>query len=431
MTTHLVLTDSRPWAAVEETLAGYLPGLGVTLARLDARRGLLDGSVLKALRLQYGPPGAAAVLALAGIKQHNSVDQRAAQTLLDDRAPRADRPDLVWAAGATDWHLAMVHAPEAWTLLGGADQLKWGPLSIGQIDTGWTAHPALGFGSAKPWVAVAKGLTDFAPSVGDPFSVAGPGFGEDALSGAFAGHGTRTGGVMCGRINAAGASYFGTAPRVPLVPCRIADHVVINHAQAQFARAVDHLVDVAKVDIINLSMGIKFAGIVKPLKRALDKAYDKGVIMVCAAGQVVTTVAAPARLSRTLAVAGVDRNQAPWTQSARGQTVDLSAPAVQVPVATTRRDGSIGYDVSSGTSFASAMVSAAAALWLLHRGAAIAARYAQPWQRVEAFTQLVRSTTRQPSGWQPQPFGTGILDVEALLKAPLPAAASLRPQAPA
>jgi len=102
-----------------------------------------------------------------------------------------------------------------------------------------------------------------------------------------------------------------------------------------------------------------------------------------------------------------------------------------VPVATTRRDGSIGYDVSSGTSFASAMVSAAAALWLLHRGAAIAARYAQPWQRVEAFTQLVRSTTRQPSGWQPQPFGTGILDVEALLKAPLPAAASLQPQAPA
>ena len=432
MTTHLVITDSRPWAAVEETLAGYLPGLGVTLVKLDARRALLDGSVLKALRLQYGPSGAAAVLALAGIEQRKTVGHQAVQTLLDGRAPQADRPELSFAAaGAADWHLAMVKAPEAWTLLGGADQLDWGPLRIGQIDTGWTAHAALGFGSAKPWVAVAHGLTDFAPSMGDPFSVDGPGFGEDALSGAFAGHGTRTGGVICGRFDGAGRSYFGTAPRVPLVPCRIADHVVINHAQLQFARAVDHLVDVAKVDVINLSMGIQFAGIVKPLKRALNKAYDKGVIMVCAAGQVVTTVAAPARLSRTLAVAGVDRNQAPWTQSARGDAVDLSAPAVQVPVATTRRGGSMGYDVSNGTSFASAMVSAAAALWLLHRGAAIAARYPQPWQRVEAFTQLVRRTTQQPNGWQPQPFGTGILDVEALLKAPLPAAAALRPQAPA
>ncbi len=57
MTTHLVTTDSRSWAAVEETLAGYLPGLGVTLVNLDARRALLDGAVLKALRLQYGPRG--------------------------------------------------------------------------------------------------------------------------------------------------------------------------------------------------------------------------------------------------------------------------------------------------------------------------------------------------------------------------------------
>lgn len=375
MTTHLVLTDGRPWAAVDEALAARLPGLGVTPVKLDGQRGLLDGSVLKALRLQYGPALAAAFLSQVGIKQHKAVSNSDVQALLDARPPQADRPELSFAApGAGDWHLTMVKAPEAWNLLGGVDQINWGKVRIGQIDTGWTRHEALGFSSPQPWLAVADGLTDFAPSVGDPFSGPGPGLGEDALSGAFAGHGTRTGSVMCGRFSGAGVSFFGTAPRVPLVPCRIADHVVINHAQAEFARAVDHLVDVAQVDVINLSMGIKLAGIISPLKRALNKAYDSGVVMVCAAGQLVTSVAAPARLSRTLAVAGVDRNQAPWTQSARGDSVDLSAPAVQVPVATTRRNGSMGYDTGTGTSFACAMVSGAAALWLLHRGAAISAR---------------------------------------------------------
>lgn len=40
-------------------------------------------------------------------------------------------------------------------------------------------------------------------------------------------------------------------------------------------------------------------------------------------------------------------------------------------------------------------------------------------------------TARVPPQWQPGAFGTGILDVEALLKAPLPAAAALVQAPPA
>ncbi|MBN8487470.1 MAG: hypothetical protein J0M20_07075, partial [Burkholderiales bacterium] len=56
---------------------------------------------------------------------------------------------------------------------------------------------------------------------------------------------------------------------------------------------------------------------------------------------------------------------------------------------------------------------------------AIAAAYPQPWQRVEAFRHCARASARVPAGWNPGAFGSGILDLEALLQCPLPPAAAL------
>ena len=78
----------------------------------------------------------------------------------------------------------------------------------------------------------------------------------------------------------------------------------------------------------------------------------------------------------------------------------------------------------TGTSYATVHVAAAAAMWLRRHGPALAARYAAPWQRVEAFRLLLRQTARPISGQAPG-NGTGILDIEALLRAPLPAASGL------
>ena len=77
------------------------------------------------------------------------------------------------------------------------------------------------------------------------------------------------------------------------------------------------------------------------------------------------------------------------------------------------------------------MTSGTAALWLAHRRVEISAAYAQPWQRVAAFTAIVRSTAHVPPNWNPGAFGTGVLDVQAVLNAPLPAAATLAQQPPA
>jgi endonuclease G, mitochondrial len=76
------------------------------------------------------------------------------------------------------------------------------------------------------------------------------------------------------------------------------------------------------------------------------------------------------------------------------------------------------------------MTAGAAALWLARHGSQIAQQYPQPWQRVEAFKQLLRDKVKTPPGWQPGSFGTGVLDVHALLAADLPAAA-VQPDVPA
>jgi hypothetical protein len=50
----------------------------------------------------------------------------------------------------------------------------------------------------------------------------------------------------------------------------------------------------------------------------------------------------------------------------------------------------------------------------------------------EAFRVLARQTARVPDGgWQPGAFGSGILDIDALLAAPLPPVAALTAAAPA
>jgi hypothetical protein len=72
-----------------------------------------------------------------------------------------------------------------------------------------------------------------------------------------------------------------------------------------------------------------------------------------------------------------------------------------------------------GTSFAVATLAGVAALWLAHHGpAAIKQKYGSSTQ--EVFRMLVTLTCRTPAGWDSSRYGAGIVDAEALLKAPLP-----------
>ena len=140
----------------------------------------------------------------------------------------------------------------------------------------------------------------------------------------------------------------------------------------------------------------------------------------------VNPVVAPARLNRTLAVGGVTAADVPWSGSSYGPETDWSSYADGLRRANVDRGPRFGYaGGGDGTSYATAITSGAAALWLAHHGAALDAAYPQPWQRIEAFRTLAARTARVPSGWNAGAFGAGILDIEALLHAPLPPAAAV------
>jgi hypothetical protein len=156
-----------------------------------------------------------------------------------------------------------------------------------------------------PWVDVDGARTFLA----DP----PPGGGLDTLTGPSGGHGTTSASLCCGRD--AAVNYFGVAPRVPLVPARINDCVIIDQRADEFEAATRYLVDDARVSVINVSMGtfLKFSP-PRPIRRAVQHCYEQGVIMVGAAGNVPAPnwPAFPAALPEAIAVAGVTRNATPW-----------------------------------------------------------------------------------------------------------------------
>lgn len=359
---------------------------------------------------------------------------------------RVESDDKVMFVGRHDWHVKASRLVEAWDLLGGAGNIDWGDVRVGQIDTGFRPIPCLGFdaGGHSGFVLTEFDRNFFPGDFNRPdyLEYGQPARAEDSaldplLGGAFDGHGTRTGSILAGFDTSAAATregklegFFGAAPRVPYIPVRISDSVIINHVQEPLALAIEHLTRHG-CGVITLSMGIALSYVTERLKQAIDHAYAQGVILVCAAGNVWDPVVAPARLRRTLAVAGATPARTPWLGSSFGPEVDLAAPAWPIRRASVDRRGAPTYGVGDGTSFATPQVAGTAAMWLRLRGAELAAAYPLKWQRVEAFKRVVTRTAQPGEGWNHNLYGAGLLDAEATLKAALPDAASLHEDAPA
>jgi Subtilase family len=412
-------------AAAESALAAYLPGLDVQLLEYGAGMALLPSHLLRALEIEYGAREALAILRSAGLTDGRHV---ALREVVEWGRVHADlwmlrrvvAPGEFAVARGPDWPLVMCRVEEAWRAVGGPDQIDWGTVRVGQIDTGYTQHRVYGF-PGPSWIDVA-GARTFVP---DP----PPAGGIDPLSGASGGHGTSSGSVSCGLDLV--EPYRGVAPRVPWVPARINECVIIDDRAEEFEAATRYLVDEARVDAINVSMGTFLkAAAPEPIRRAVDHCYECGVVMVGAAGNVPLPGARafPAALPRALAVGGVTSEAVPWAMSSYGAWVDFSAPAKAVKRANMTNEQREGYtDSFGGTTFAAAMTSGAVALWLLAHGAQIAQRYREPWQRIEAFRKMARDTAWAPPGWRPDHgFGAGILNVGGLMDtAALPDVAQL------
>lgn len=221
--------------------------------------------------------------------------------------------------------------------------------------------------------------------------------------------------------------------------------------------AIEYAIQV-NADVITLSVG----GLLHDdVREVIDRAVrDHHMIITAAVGQTYASnavsgvadalnvvgigggdsVILPAAYSNVMAVAGCSPSGAPWNESHRGPNVDITAPADAVWIADyASPDGRSGgatrreiLECASGTSFAAPLVAGAAALWLAHHGKQTllntyrSAGIPLAW----VFRQLVQSTARPIGDWDDGLYGPGVIDVEALLNAELPAPANVIPPPP-
>ncbi len=241
------------------------------------------------------------------------------------------------------------------------------------------------------------------------------------------GHGTRTASILIGRqserISNDGnhgilnnISKNESIPKV--IPYRIAQSVVLLNRGRNLFDAALHAIN-SGADIMFLCMG----SYPRPMLYSIAKtAYLRGVIWVCAAGNEVESVVAPAVYPGTIAVAASNPDDRPWKGSSYGDAVDIAAPGEDVYVPFNDRHGNDIMAFGSGTSYATPHVAAAAALWKAKFYDDLIT-LSEPWRIVERFRMCLRlSANRLPkqegneveNTWDER-YGAGILDMKLLL----------------
>ena len=334
------------------------------------------------------------------------------------------------------WNQKMVRAPEALAMMPRIpsvdDEIDWRGFDVADLDTGCTRHSVYGpwQGDDSPIMQAARGqnLVEAGRLPFDPMDYKG-----------FPGHGTRTQSVLCGALP---GKLMGTAPGLPTVPYRVTNSVVITslRTQKRMAAAIQHAVDTARCEVVSISLGTPLlSAFNNPLGEAVDHAYERGVIVVGAGGQVIDRVTYPGKFFRSIGVGGVLPDRTVYMEYApadpdgndTGDFIDVWAPADPIWRANSELiEGEVReapYGTGDGTSYSAVQVAAAASMWLAFHGPqVIAEAYKKPWQRIEAFRKLLKATHSKVEGKYRPRNGTGILDIAALLQAKLPAAKDLK-----
>ncbi|MEV7136237.1 S8 family peptidase [Arthrobacter sp. NPDC093128] len=180
------------------------------------------------------------------------------------------------------------------------------------------------------------------------------------------GHGTHVAGIVAAKYN----NKIGVAGVCP--ECSILDVKVLNDSGSGSSSVIANGISWAAdngAKVINMSLGQRVAS--RTLEAAVNYAWNKGVVIVAAAGNAGTQAKIyPGAYPNVIAVAATDNKDNKASFSTYGKWVDVAAPGVNVYstfpnhpfVLGTQNGRSQGYDVASGTSMASPIVAAVAAL---------------------------------------------------------------------
>ena len=178
---------------------------------------------------------------------------------------------------------------------------------------------------------------------------------EDTL-----GHGTLVSGIIAAQSNN-GIGISGVSYNAKIFSLKAFEGT--QGTSATMTSAIEWMVennDQYGVKVINISAGLTPGLESQALADAITKAYNAGILCVCASGNHSSTqqVSFPASMSTTVAVGSIDSSHTRASSSNGGSALDVVAPGVDIY--STYLNGR--YDTNSGTSFATPFVSATAAL---------------------------------------------------------------------
>ncbi len=259
-----------------------------------------------------------------------------------------------------------------------------------------------------------------------------------------ASHGTGTLGILAGNkvsiasvsesaaefIDAGWDDYLGGAPFAEIVPVRIQNSVV-HLKTSTMAKGIAYTLAPRgssgnRCDVVSISMGGLPS---KAWARAVNDAYDGGVIIVAAAGNhfgklTPSKLVWPARFRRVIAACGATANKTPYykrwnltgMQGNFGPTAlmdtAMAAYTPNIPWARIGTGNRVDLD-GAGTSSATPQIAAAAALWLQHY--TDHPRMPQGAARVEAVRKALFEGADDSQAGNRKYFGRGILRARASL----------------
>lgn len=214
------------------------------------------------------------------------------------------------------------------------------------------------------------------------------------------GHGTQVAGVIAAQVNN-GIAIAGIAPNVSIIPIKITDGKTLK--LSSFFLGLNKAIE-SDCDIINLSLGGKFsdADALAELKSYIDKAVEKGIIIVSAVGNYGTSdIYYPAGLDNVIGVGSVDSDLQVSSFSQMNESVYVSAPGRGIVTLSKEN----GIATASGTSIATPIVTAAVAL----------VKEVRPLYSYEEVMQLLKETAVDTGelGYDTS-YGYGILNIENL-----------------
>jgi serine protease len=347
----------------------------------------------------------ATIEALSKLPDVEIAEPDAQVSLIPQLADPAPDDDAAWEGYPNDplykhqWHLDQIGMREAWKHAGGEGVI------VAVIDTGVAYEN--------------KGKFHRVPDLeGVPMVKPYDFVNDRELAADDHGHGTHVAGTIAQAThNKLGVA--GVARKATIMPLKVLSAGGSGSVGA-IADAIRYAADNG-AKVINMSLGGRFRS--KILEKAVKYAHDKGVTVVCAAGNDGSgRVSFPAAYPGAVAVAATQFDEATTFYSNWGKEIDVAAPGGNTQVDQNKDgmpDGVLqntivvgdptrdGYFPFMGTSMASPHVAGVAAL--------IVGEGVNDPKKVE---QILEETARPPKGrkMDTQRYGAGIVDAAAAVK---------------